>query len=105
MNPILEQAMRLRFQKCLDTLNSKTKEYTTADDIFHNFNKASELMDVSPGDVLVSYSLKHFISIRDMIGKNIELPSPEKWDEKMGDFINYMLLLDFMMQERLKKEA
>jgi hypothetical protein len=105
MNPILEQAMRLRFQDFFETLSTKTSEHANLDDILYDLRKTAKSKAVSPEEILVSYSLKYFISIREMIDIKAKVPSPEKWNETMGCFVNSMFLLDFMMQERLEKEV
>lgn len=89
-----------RIQKCLDVLCKKADEYAT-DDRLHNFKVAAELQGCTPIRALSGMMCKHTVSVYDLIndfeeGKDIPL---ELWEEKIGDSINYLLLLTALIHE------
>jgi len=99
------------------TLKSKGKEYVMEnDDRFINFKRGAKVKGTTPEDVLLGYWLKHLISIFDIIDKitienkksglmfiinpkNINIPE-EIVNEKIGDAINYLILLKGLLKER-----
>lgn len=82
---------------CITTLNSKAKEYATSDRL-HNFKVAATLQGVTPTQALGGMMAKHTISIYDMIESGEEYSST-MWDEKIGDHINYLILLKALISE------
>lgn len=84
-------------QKCLETLTSKKEEYAKGS-IFHNFEKAAALHGETKEMALRGMMSKHIISIYDMIPEAGNY-TPEQWQEKIGDAINYLLILSAMVQE------
>ena len=87
------------FAECDTLLNSKSKEYSTESDKLHNFHSAGMLQDIHPAEALSGMMAKHTISVYDMIrdtagGKRY---SVEKWDEKISDHINYLVLLKALL--------
>ena len=81
---------------CTDVLLKKNKEY--ADDIhpFHNFQIAAELQNTTLIKALAGMMAKHTSSIYDMCNSKKEYPL-EKWNEKIVDHINYLLILRAMV--------
>ena len=77
---------------CKQTLIEKHGEYATEDN-FHNFNQSALLMGISPQLALAGMMSKHTISIYDMMQDRIVDYPIEKWREKIGDHINYLLIL------------
>ena len=82
---------------CQSTLCGKAKEYATDTDRLHNFKTAAALQDVSTIQALAGMMAKHTVSVYDMC-KGGKYPI-ELWREKIGDHINYLLLLWAMVQE------
>lgn len=81
-------------EHCKDMLLTKHTEYATEDD-FHNFNVAAKLQNVTPQQALVGMMDKHVVSVHDLVNEHAEgrgIPL-EKWEEKIGDNINYLLIL------------
>lgn len=79
---------------CEGTLLLKYSEYATEDD-FHNFNVAASLQNVTPQQALIGMMDKHVVSVHDLVNEHAEgreIPL-EKWKEKIGDNINYLLIL------------
>ena len=80
---------------CKNVLVNKHKEYATNEDDFHNFNSAAVLQDVTPEKALIGMMDKHVVSVHDLVNKaskGSEIPL-ETWKEKIGDNINYLLIL------------
>lgn len=75
-------------------LIEKAKEYATDGDRLHNFIIAGLLQDVRPTVALGGMMSKHTVSVYDMINDADETwENMEKWDEKLLDHINYLILL------------
>lgn len=84
----------------------KGKEYDRDDNPFHNFDKGAKKAGIIRERVIEAYSLKHEVSIDDMID-DIEkgtLPSYDTVDEKFGDAINYLLLKKASIVERINSK-
>ena len=95
-----------RCNKIVATLAAKQKEYSTADDKLHNFNRGASIAGQSRERVLHGFMLKHYISFMDIID-NVDkgiIPSDEVIDEKIGDIINYMILAEACLKERNQKK-
>ena len=78
-------------------LDSKSQEYSSADDKLHNFVAAAKLMRCKSKEfALLGMLNKHLVSVVDMILKYEQegvLPSAKLVNEKIGDSINYFILL------------
>ena len=101
-----EEVVESRWHRCINVLGSKAAEYAT-DDRLHNFKVAAELSGESPIKALGGMMKKHTVSVYDLIeaanrGEDISL---ELWDEKIGDHINYLLLLWAVVVENKNTEA
>jgi len=86
---------------CRDLLVSKNAEYARGEDKLHNFKKAAGFGGTQE-TALGGMMLKHTVSVYDMIddiGK-ANNASLEKWEEKIMDHINYLILLYAMQVER-----
>ena len=101
-----EEVIEKRLDLCKRVLNVKASEYATSDRL-HNFKVAAVLSGESPIKALGGMMAKHTVSVYDLIeaenrGEDIPL---ELWDEKIGDHINYLLLLWSAIVEEKTKEA
>lgn len=80
-----------------NVLDKKANEYSNKNDKLHNFNKAKELMRCNTREyALLGMLNKHLVSVIDMIMKHEkegELPEEKILNEKIGDSINYFILL------------
>lgn len=76
-------------------LYAKGKSYAlNRDDRLEHFKRAAEYLSTTPKEACLAQLTKHLISIRDMVCVNDGTTfSPEQWDEKIGDAINYFVLL------------
>ena len=91
--------------RCIQTLGVKADEYATEDRL-HNFKVAAELQKCTPITALTGMMAKHTVSVYDLIQRHeqgVAVPI-EMWDEKIGDSINYLLLLSALIQEELDEE-
>ena len=89
-----------QIDQCENTLCKKADEYATEDRL-HNFKVAAGLQDCLPTTALAGMMAKHTVSVYDMIrGLENGLCYPiELWNEKIGDSINYLLLLAAAVRE------
>lgn len=87
-----------------EVLSNKAKEYASDGDRFHNFRVASRMAGTTPEKALAGMKLKHDVSVGDLI--EWADSTPEKLtvsliDEKIGDSIAYLILLEGLLKERL----
>jgi hypothetical protein len=91
--------------KTKDVLVNKAMEYATEDRL-HNFKVAAALEQCTPEQALFGFLAKHLVSLSDMCQNQSELGYPDyKWDEKIGDSINYLLLLRALVEETGKSAS
>ena len=94
-----------RVEKRIDlvrqTLLTKHKEYAKDDNVFRNFDEAAGGLSLhsTSAEVLWSYMTKHLVSIKDIVSDNTPVTN-EVVSEKIGDVINYLILLEAMLNER-----
>ena len=81
----------------------KSAEYSTDVDKLHNFKRAAEKRHTTPEEALMGMKLKHDVSVDDLVdnvAKGI-LPSEALLEEKITDSINYLILLEALIKERI----
>lgn len=93
-NTVLEK----RLDSIEEVLGKKAKEYAQGDDRYHNFVVAGRINAETRERALWGMATKHLVSIKDIID------TPEGFtrvqiDEKIGDMINYLILLEGMLKE------
>lgn len=93
-----------RTLKIKSVLTSKGSEYGREDRL-HNFKEAATRNHCTPEKALQGMATKHDISISDMIndiesGQDSYI-TKEYLDEKVGDAINYLILLEALIIERI----
>lgn len=85
-------------------LTSKGEEYAEDTDIENevdrlaHFKKAAALQGTTVAQAAFGMLAKHLVSISDMVASTDEYPL-EKWDEKISDSINYLLILRAIVEE------
>lgn len=99
-----DKLLERRTEKIQTTLLCKGGEYANGGDRLHNFKIAAkiDLKDCSPEEALLGMWRKNLVSILDLIddaSKRI-CPQEEFVDEKIGDTINYLILLEALLKER-----
>lgn len=78
--------------RCENLLLTKGQEYAGNDvDRLRHFKKAASFTDNNAKQALFGMMLKHIVSIADMCENSSR--DVEKWEEKITDTINYLLLL------------
>jgi len=87
-------------------LGIKAGEYASSKDRLHNFKAAARLnegliTEDGPAEALMGMLRKHWVSVMDIASRhNFPDPVPESLiDEKIGDAINYLILLEAVMKE------
>lgn len=96
-NRIVDERCRL----IKSVLASKAKEYARGDRL-HNFKRTAGFLNKTSETACWSFAMKHITSIADMVDdvENGVHPSPEMAREKLGDTINYLILLEALLEER-----
>lgn len=86
------------------TLLTKHKEYAKDDNVFRNFDEAAGGLSLhsTSAEVLWSYMTKHLVSLKDIVADNKPV-KPEITSEKIGDVINYLILLEAMLNDQGEK--
>lgn len=84
------------------TLVRKAGEYATDEDRLHNFHVAAAMTGQTPAQALWGFVVKHIIAVQDIV-KSGRLMTPGEIDEKIGDIITYMVLLETIYVDGNKK--
>lgn len=98
-----EKIVGNRLETCRAVLCDKGKEYSRNGDRLHNFKTAARVAWQIPEKALFGMYLKHLVSIMDVIN-DIDagiLPSEMILSEKITDSIDYHLLLEGLIMERI----
>jgi hypothetical protein len=96
-------------KRIIDVLERKRAEYSTASDRLIYFKTATSGLSLSTTPEVHAWELlvKHLICVRDIISdvdKGYEgWPKREYVDEKFGDAINYLILIEMLIKERIKE--
>ena len=85
-------------EKIETVLGAKGEEYATDNDRLHNFKVAAGVQGITVKEALSGMMAKHTVSVYDMIADGKDHPL-EKWDEKILDHINYLILLRALVVE------
>lgn len=93
-----EKLLNRRIESIRKTLESKGKEYATADRLY-NFKRASEISQTTPEKALFGMLNKHLVSVIDLIEGRLKNESSIV-EEKIGDAINYLILLEAILEEQ-----
>ena len=90
-----------RLNWCEKTLCAKGDEYAREGDRLWNFKVAARKLNCHPAEALAGMMVKHTVSVDDIIdglARGI-VPPKELVAEKIGDSINYLLLLEGLIEE------
>jgi len=89
-----------RFKVCLDLMcGKKNEEYSRNNDKLHNFKRTALIEDLTPEMALLGMMTKHLVSIID-ICQDSELPEKALLAEKVTDTVNYLILLEAIIEEQ-----
>ncbi len=94
-----EKLLDLRIMKTREVLAAKNREYASDTDKLYNFKRAAAMLGCSDEEALLGMLAKHLVSIIDMVQNKREAIYP-LWDEKIGDAINYLILLEAIVVEK-----
>ncbi len=89
-----------RVAHSVQTLGSKGKEYAT-EDWLYNFKRAAEIERTTPERALLGMLAKHLVSVLDILEGRLA-PTVEVVNEKFGDTINYLILAEAILRERME---
>jgi hypothetical protein len=92
-----------RVAKIQATLIKKAAEYASDKCRLHNFKVAARMEEPadSPESALWGMMRKHLVSVLDIVAatRNGKYPTAAMRDEKIGDAINYLILLEALLIE------
>lgn len=114
---MFSKLLEYRIELMRSVLAAKSAEYSTQADKLHNFKRAGQMLQCTPEKALIGMWTKHIISILDIVDK-IEVINQEAGlvfnvkpeglgiteamiEEKLGDAINYLILLEALLKERI----
>lgn len=94
------------FNRTESMFKTKRGEYANDHDVFKSFkNGVGFSMHNEPEQVAYEYLCKHLESIQSIIKKlPEEAPRYEVINEKFGDAINYLIIIEGLLKERMNKE-
>lgn len=101
-----DQLVEDRCNKISKTLVEKGKEYRRNYDPLHNFRVAAKVQNTTEEKALWGFAVKHYVSFLDILN-DIEkgfLPKEEVVDEKIGDLINYLILCEASIKEKINNK-
>ena len=100
-----EECIENRIRNIREILLVKAKEYASEDNRFHNFDVAARILNNTPEQALQGMMLKHIVSVFDLIEwteTNTNMLTEQIIDEKIGDTINYLILLEGLLLRRME---
>ena len=96
-----DKIVAARMDWCMKTLCAKGDEYAREGDRLWNFKVAARKLNCHPAEALAGMMVKHTVSVDDIIdglARGI-VPPKELVAEKIGDSIDYLLLLEGLIEE------
>lgn len=96
-----QRLLERRIDLTWKVLSAKSREYASADDKLWNFKRGGEVLGKNQIEVLVGYMTKHLVSVIDLAKMAAlgQAPSIAALDEKIGDTVNYLVLLEAAVTE------
>jgi hypothetical protein len=94
-----DKLLHRRLELTRGVLGMKAGEYAPPTDRLHNFRTAAILSHQTPAEALRGMLVKHWVSVMDIVARGPKCPD-EVIDEKVGDAINYLVLLEAVLKER-----
>lgn len=100
-----EQVFERAVERSRDVLLSKLKEYTGNDDQLESFKtQAGMSLAETPMGIAYELMVKHIYSVRKIVEEyeqNGKRPSVRLMNEKFGDAINYLILIEALFLESI----
>lgn len=102
----VQDVVQRRVQLIKDVLQSKNEEYAGQEDVFKAFTEALPLsFHDTKQAVAWEFMVKHLQSIKMIIearSKSGKIPDEKVLEEKIGDAINYLILIEGMFKEDME---
>lgn len=98
-----ENVLQRRLRLIQEILAAKGMEYASGEvDRLQAFKIGAALIDATPEMVCIGYLTKHLVSILDLVRDKASgfLDRLHLVDEKIGDAINYLILLEALFVEK-----
>lgn len=99
----VQDVVQRRVQLIQDVLDAKNSEYADQDDVFKAFTESLPLsFHDTKQAVAWEFMVKHLQSIKMIIeakSKTGKIPDEKMLEEKIGDAINYLILIEGMFKE------
>lgn len=99
-----DEIVENRIEKIKSVLKSKAGEYSKGNDRLHNFKVAAMARGITPLQALDGMMLKHEVCYLDLVSGRTK-PTKEFIDEKIGDFINYLILAEGLLLEKVELDS
>ena len=96
-----QEILERRIELIRNVLGKKAAEYARGDDRLHNFKRVARVKGCTTEDACIDGFCKHLVSILDTVddvAKGVYAKT-ELWEEKIGDAINYLILLEAIVKE------
>lgn len=102
-NNKFDELLQFTLHTIQTVMGLKSGEYSRNDDKLHNFKRAAGVLGTTPEKALLGMMTKHTVSILDIVDdlEKGKLPSAELLAEKIGDELNYLILLKALIMERI----
>ncbi len=104
----VEDVVQRRVQLIKDVLQSKNEEYAGQEDVFKAFTESLPLsFHDTKQAVAWEFMVKHLQSIKMIIearAKTGKIPDEKVLEEKIGDAINYLILIEGMFKEDMEPQ-
>jgi hypothetical protein len=94
-----DEILQNRLESIRQTLGAKAQEYASEDRLY-NFKRSARIGKETPEEALWGMARKHLVSVIDMVEHRI-MPTEHMVNEKIGDMINYLVLLEAVFKEQL----
>ncbi len=99
-----EQIVEARLEVLRSTLLAKAEEYASEDRL-HNFKRSAAITGETPEQICIGFFVKHMTSLLDIVedlsSGRTESKRVTVYEEKVTDALNYLLLLEALIKERL----
>lgn len=99
---VFDKLVEDRIKSIISTLINKRAEYASDTDVLRNFHVGASITGKSVYEVCFGYMTKHLASIRDIVEKRSRgvFVDSSVIDEKIGDSICYLILLEGLLKEK-----
>ena len=108
--PEFDAILQARIDKTIAVLRTKAAEYADDTERLHNFKQAVKDFPAITGggelpeEAIIGMMRKHWVSIADLVSGKVagRVMSQTAIDEKIGDAVNYLILLEATLLEDYK---